>query len=400
MIAPAAMPKVWPGNRSSATMSPKLGECMADNEFITKPYHLAVRDHVTYAADIYYKGLISLPGIICYPLSAIFVAGLVTAPAIMKGDFAATVLLAAGFIAIWLIVIPGISLWQIWKSIKGSPATTGFRTLQADDKGVHVRGEEFETHLTWQSFKKVVETKSYVALMRSNEAHIVPNSAFYTPADAKLFAEHARSHLANTKNSQTAAFYDDQPVIHKPSHPDAKSLQSPSFIIDLRTFASLVFRINFHLLYNTIAATCLFIIWIAVFGWLYRYDLMDGYWNDAIRSASIPAIIYLLLPVMSILLGWRKTHNSPLVKNDRYVAISPDAIHTTGYGYDVRFAWRDLKRMERFGSVTLFYTLPRGAIPLPDSAFPDKSAAKAFYDQALAYFNAAKTAAAKSALDG
>jgi hypothetical protein len=370
---------------------------MADN-IIIKPYRLTVSNHVAHAADVYYKPLISFPGIITYPLIALFVAGLITAPSLMKGEYAGTILWAFGFISLIFIVIPGISLWHIWKSTKASPTATGLRTLQADGNGVRVQGEGFEAHLTWQSFKKVVETKSYVSLMRSGEAHIIPNSAFYTSADAKIFAEQARSHLANVENAQTAVFYDEQPTVHKSGHTDSDSLQSPPFVIGLRAFACLLVRVNLSLLYNPFTAICLFIIWIAVYSWLYRYDLMDGYWADALRAASTPVAIYLLTLLLLIALPWQMNRKAMIVTKARHVAISPEHIHATGHGFDVRLNWRDLKRLEIFAGVILFYTNPRGAIPLPTSAFLDKASAQAFYDQALVYFNAAK-AAAKSTPD-
>jgi hypothetical protein len=370
---------------------------MTDN-IIIKPYRLAVSDHVAHAADVYYKPLISFPGILTYPLIALFVGGLITSPSLMKGEYAGTILWAFGFIALIFIVIPGISLWQIWRSAKANPTATGLRTLEANDKGVRVQGEGFEAHLTWQSFNKVVETKSYVSLMRSGEAHMIPNSAFYTPADAKIFAEQARSHLVNVKNSKISAFYDEQPIIDKSGHTDSDSLQSPPFVIGLRTFACLLIRVNLNLLYNPITATCLLIIWIAAYGWLYRYDLMDGYWADAVRAASVPVAIYILMPLLVTALSWQMNRKAMIVTKARHVAISPDHIHATGHGFDVRLNWRDLKRLEIFAGVILFYTAPRGAIPLPISAFRDKASAQAFYDQALVYFNAAK-AAAKSTPD-
>lgn len=370
------------------------------DKIIIRPYRLIIRDHVSYTVSVSCKSLITFPGIITYPLSAVFVAGLINAPSLMKGEYVLTILWAIGFLTLWLGVIPGIGLWRTWKSAKDNPAMTGFRTLQIDDNGVHIHGEGFESHVAWQSFKTVLETKSYVILSRTNEAHIVPTSAFSTPEDATIFAEQARAHIANAVHAQTGVFYENQPVPNMPTSPFPYDLKSPPYVITFRTFSFMVLRVNLRPFYNPITAGCLFVLWVFVYGWLYRHDLMDGRWEDAFRSASISAVTYLLLPPLSILLGWQKTRNMQVVTNERHLAISQGGIHATGHGYDVYFAWRDLKRMEQFGGVMLFYTPPRGAIPLPNSSFTDKAAARAFYDQALASFNAAKLPAAKSALDG
>lgn len=164
-----------------------MGDFMTDR-IIIKPYCLTVRDYIALVVDTYYRPIVTLPGIATYPLIAILLACMLSAPSLSHGKYLNTALWILAQLAVWLIIIPGFSLWQVWKTAKSSTAALATRTLQYNDEGVHIQGEGFDSHLTWSSFHKIIETKSYLYLMRIREAHIVPISAFQTPVDAQDFA--------------------------------------------------------------------------------------------------------------------------------------------------------------------------------------------------------------------
>lgn len=370
---------------------------MSDNEITTNPFSLAMWDYMLYSLHVFYRGLLR------FPRGVFFLAIIIMVPLafgyddLASGDYMTFALWMVGSLIFWLGFIPLLSLTTTWRSLRKNAQAFSLRTAHLTPDHLILAGPTYDAKLTWLGFKRIEQSQSMVFLYHGNAAHLVPKSAFNTPEIAKRFYDLAKQHTANAKHKQVGAFYGAEGSI---DYHDANSLSTRAYRISFGAFFIYYMQIMYAAFSRPFNIAVILLADFGMNSFFNRYELISGNWNQIlISSLTTTLAVYILMPPAVSVLAWLVSRRSPAAKGERLFSLNREGIIATGATYTVNLSWASLSRLDkRFGQM-VFYTGPYTGIVIPFSAFPDKAAAEAFYAQALAYFNAAKTPATKSALD-
>ncbi len=356
---------------------------MTQETFETQPFALTVRDYAAYAFFGYYRALLDVKVALLQVLPMVSLAMAFESGPILRGDFAAAWPIVL-YPAVMLTIVPAIAVVFAIRTIKRSPNMTEAAIVSFTPDGFAIRRGELNASLDWGAFKKVVETRKAIYLARTSEAHIVPKSAFASMDVARAAAAFAR------RNIREAAGRPKKGVTKEAEAPlTSDERVSPPFEMNFRIYAQLVIR---NILSGGPAIVLLFMPCgiIAVVGWTYRADILEGYFDVFLLPLSIAICVALFIALLVLTLGWIVARKVPTTMGLRRVAIAPGYVRGSGAGYAAQFAWRDLQRVVRTRKYLICYTRPRGYIVVPASAFPSQAEADAFFDQAQVWADAAR----------
>jgi hypothetical protein len=373
---------------------------MAD-DIITKPFSLTKTDYRGLHIYGLTRSMLSFPLVLLLVSNIFLIPYLMSEDQIDAGDWSSFGLWVAAFAAFWLIIIPILSLLVAQKQLKGISHITKTRIVRFTESDISLKGDDFEHVMNWQSLKKVVETRKAIYLFtKSASGFIIPKNALEVQSDVKAILALAKRQIAKVKRKKISDLEIDIGNAHS-----LTGLQSPPFhLTSVRFF--ILYMSQTYAVFLTPLNLLIFIVIALVFGfWSQRFEVFYGkimpyQWLTSLQPFlwGIPVIL-IALPFFAPL-SWLLIRRQPASRGERRVSVTPSDIQMVGTSYFMRMNWIDIVKIRRRLGMMLFFAKPRGIILIPFSAFPDKAAAKAFYGQALSYFKAAKSTAAKSALDG
>lgn len=362
----------------------------------TRSFSLSFGDYCRFYVASYYRAYLNplrgvLLAVVCLALPA-----LMAWRSLSQGYIQPLLTYLVGSWVLWLGILPLVGLIS-WTSTVGKNATLkGPRVAELSPAGFAVIGDSFETRQQWGQFTSVGQAGRIIYLMtNARTGMIVRKDAFTSDHDWQSFVAEAKRHIAAAKDKHAQVFY-DEPIVAAP----AEGLQTPPFHLTFGIFYPYYLRI----LYGTFVRPGTLIVVLLGFAvvplWLQRQALLAGDWSG-LPSLLAPLLTFLaLFPPLMALLAWPATRKTPAAKGPRTVTLTPERIVAKGDAYDVSIAWGDMSKITHDFGQLIAWTGTQGGVLVPDSAFADTAAARAFHAEAVRLFKAAKSAAAKSTLDG
>lgn len=357
---------------------------MTQESFETRVFTLTVRDYAAHAIFSWYHSLLDVKIALLQVVPIVSISLALAGDAIWRGDFVAAWPAIALYPALLLTVMPLIFVPFVVHSVKRTPNLTEAGTIAFTPDGFVIKRGQLNASLDWGAFKKIIETRKAIYLTRTSEAHIVPKSAFASMEVARAAAAFARRSVRQAGGKTRGVISGAE----APQAPDERV--SPPFEMTFRIYAQLVIR---NALSGGPGIVLLFMpcAIIALVAWTYRADILAGFFDVFLLPLSIAVGVALFILLLVLALGWMLARKVPTTMGQRRVAIAPGYVRASGDGYAAQFAWRDLQRVVRTRKYLICYIRPRGYIVLPASAFATRAEADAFFDQAKAWAEAART---------
>ncbi len=287
---------------------------------------------------------------------------------------------ALPFAALWLVFIPLLSQWRIWRTTKIMRSLNGPRTVEADANHFTMTGLDFEVRQDWSGFSKVWQTRTmYCLVLRgSGCAYLVRKDAFDAPQGAIRFFDQARQFIkANTKR-QIQVF-----GVPPPSPAEMAAGQPRPFRLTFSLFA--LYYLAIYVRSVTRPMTMLFfaILFFGLPAW-YRHDeLTAGHWQTILLQSVIQMVAFLtLFPFLMVGIAWLISQRNPAARGDRRIVQSDKGIRAFGDRFDVTLRWETLRAVSRHFGAIFYWSGPVSAMILPVSAFNSPTDAQAFFREA------------------
>ncbi len=347
---------------------------MSRHEIHTLPYRLKLGDFFAFYLKTYYSGFVRFPRAL-FLLAFIFgVPVMGNLQALLHGQYMGFMTSSCLFLLLWLLVIPGLGLVSSWMNFRQNKGNAVPRVAVVNDEGIRFEGEGTGSALAWTMVSKAVESRTNVFLYTTpNCAHIIPKSAFGTPADCTAFVAAARTNSAQANHGQIGAFYEaPRPAPQGPG-------DAPPFRLTFRVFLPFYFDIYYASLRQPATLLLSGIMFIGLSAWTASKNRSpDAMLFSFLSMLAAMLVIYLILvsPLLAFL-SWLKARNTVGAKGDRYIRMTDEGIGARGDAFEVNIKWRDLYRVKKSFGVILFKTAPQNSVVLPMSAFSDPAAAKA-----------------------
>ncbi len=359
---------------------------MTEAEIRSRPFSLTRADYSAYYLSTYLRAFRTFPQAIWMWLVVAAPYTVLTFGELKAGHYVKAALVLAGIVIVWFAVIPGLGLLTLLGTLSRTHNAYLGRAAIVSPAKFTIEGQGFVDYRSWAQFREVVFTGRLIYLtMTGGVGMIVPNAAFATKSERDAFVAACRSHIAGSRHRQATAF--DAPLPVSPLQEGA--VETAPFKLGFGEFSLLM---AFALL-RSFTRPAMGIVAAGLLGfalWSQRVRLGAGDFSGLlILFAGAGLWLALFIPFM-ILLNWGLVRNKPFIRNPRRLAISPDNIRVHGEGFDFSTSWPSVRNVgRRFGSIQ-FWTGPAAAITVPLSTFPSAESAKAFQDQATAWWNAAR----------
>lgn len=353
----------------------------------TSAFGLTSGDHVRYVVLNYYRNLIR------WPMSAYYLGMMLICIASLSvtrwfdGDIHGATVRAGGIVAFWLIGIPIINAVLTWRIVRKTANATAPRSVSFGEDGIQASGEAFDIRYSWAQFRRIDQDRMNLYLVvRPQGAFIIPKQTFASPEATKEAYGLARTHIRNAQHKQIRTFYD--PVAEKPTAlPSEEGVVSPAYRLTFGLFLPLYLR--------TALPRIATIMCVSALGGLGFYAVLDWDRFDVLDLATevsiwLPIVVILaLLPFIFMPISWMVSRRQPSAQGERHIVLTPQHLRQTAGSHDVKLVWKQVRKIVMTRG-TLFFYIPRGIIAMPVNAFVDKAEARAFYDQAVTYWQAAK----------
>jgi len=357
---------------------------MTQENFETRVFTLTVRDYAAHAIFNWYHSLLDVKIALLQVLPTVSIFMALAGDAIWRGDFVAAWPAIALYPALILTVMPLIFAAFVFHNVKRTPNLTEAGTVSITPDAFVIRRGQLTASLNWGAFKKVVETRTTIYLSRNAETHVVPKSAFASMDMARAAAALARRSVKQARRTTKRGLTEMSEAT-----PAADELVSPPFEMTFRIFLQLIFRSIFW--GPGIVLLLIPCGGVALVAWRYRADILDGDLKPILMAFAIAATLAVLYALIVLPLAWLFARRVPTTMGKRRIAIAPGYIRASGEGYTVQFPWKDLRRIVQTRRYLICYPRAHGFIVLPARAFATQAEADAFFQQARAWADAART---------
>ncbi len=357
---------------------------MSEAEIRSQPYSLSRADYVHYYLSTYFRTFITLPWGPVSALMPIAVATLLAYDALSGGHYTTAALTGLAFVALWVVIIPGVGLMTMLRNLARTQNSYITRTAVAGGPDFRLESPGFTNRQAWSQFRRVRTTRRSIYLVLANRTTmIVQKSAFASPAECEAFIATCRRQIAGSRDRHARVF--DAPMVLAPL-PDSQ--ETPPHRIGFRLFAVLYLLAILRIFTRPTTLIGLLAGFVGVPAWINRARIAAGDWSLLWPSLGAVVIFYIAMPPLLLVFSWLTSRNKPVLRNPRRLAITPEQVRLYGEGFDVSVAWPSIRRINRRFGALQFWTGPASAFAVPLSAFPSRDAAQAFQDQATAYWRA------------
>jgi hypothetical protein len=359
---------------------------MADT-ITTSAYGLTLGDHIRYVVLSYYRNLIRWPaGAYQLGMMLVTTASLSISP-LLHGDMHAAAQRAGGVVAFWLLAIPAISIFSVWRIVRKTANATAPRSVRFDEDGVQVFGDNFDIRYAWAQFRRVDRDRKHLYLViRPQGAFIVPTQAFASPEEASTAYGQARTHIRNAQHKQIRTFY--SPVAEvPPSLSPQEGVVSPPYHLTFALFVSLYLRTALARIAGVMCLSALGGLVLSFVLDRHRFEVLD---ITTELSIWLPVIgILAVLPFIFMPVSWLIARRQPSAQGERHIILTPDHVRQAADSHDIKLIWKQVRKIVMTRGTLLFY-IPRGIIAMPVNAFASRDEVRTFYERAVAYWQAAK----------
>ncbi len=351
---------------------------MTDTDIRSQPFSLSQADYIAYYKATYFRTFGILPWGPTNWLFLVAMPGYAAYTTLMDGAqiIGAVILLIT--LLLWTVAMPALGAAATRYSFAHTPFARTSMIASASNAAFTLEGPDICVRRRWRGMRGATVMGDLICLTDA-AATLVPRSAFATPEAFDAFTEACKRHI-------TDARADAEPVPDfAATTPRPGALASLPYTLGKRPSAVQALTLFLEGLRNPSVWLALGLGTLGTAAALY----MEGVASfGAALALAVPSI--LVFAGLMTVCAWQGIRQRPSSRAMRRLTIDEHRLRSEDEGVDFAIAWPLVRHIDRRFGVLRFRLTPSRALFVPLSAFPSRDAAKAFHDQALAWWQAAK----------